>query len=444
MSREDRPLTRTTVAGYALGSLGTGLYSTVPTVLLLYFCTEILLISPAIASLIVFVPKAWAILWDPIVGAWSDRARSSHGRRAPFLAVGAIGMAISFPLLFASPSLGPTATVVYVSVTYFAMATLYSLFAVPYCAVPAELGSAAERERLLLWRMVLSMTGVLIGAGVAPHLVELMGGGKRGYTLMALLFAVTCGIAMFAAYQAVRRRLAAPGMTYITTPMARCVRRVLANGEYVQLWIAYLLATSGVAMFLSMVPYYVTYLLQRPESDAGTALMALLAGNICALPLWGRALRRWDGWSTFLAALVLFIGISASFWFMPATHGLAAVLPFFFLLGVPFAGLQLLPFALLAHLTNADAADGGRNEGLYTGVWTSGEKLALALGPAVTGLSLAWSGYVSGAAVQADSVLRNMHAILIFGPALFLLPTALLVAKRAFAKRTSFPEPRPT
>jgi Na+/melibiose symporter-like transporter len=233
-------------------------------------------------------------------------------------------------------------------------------------------------------------------------------------------------------------------MTYVTTPMARCVRRVLANGEYVQLWIAYLLATSGVAMFLSMVPYYVTYLLHRPESDAGTALMALLAGNICALPLWGRALRRWGGWMTFLAAIVLFIGISASFWFMPATRGLAAILPFFFLLGVPFAGLQLLPFALLAHLTNADAADGGRNEGLYTGVWTSGEKLALALGPAVTGLCLAWSGYISGAAVQADSVLRNMHVILMFGPALFLLPTALLVVKRAFARRTSLPEPRST
>ena len=237
---------------------------------------------------------------------------------------------------------------------------------------------------------------------------------------MSLIVAATCGLAMFAAYQSVRRRIDARIIPQETNPIMSRVRRVLANGEYVRLWIAYLLATSGVALFMSMVPYFVTHLLRRPESDAGTALFTLLTGTICALPLWGRALRRWDGWSALLAAVVLYIGMSATFWILPDSRDLTAVLPFFFVLGVPFAGLQLLPFALLAHLTHADAADGARNEGLYTGMWTAGEKMALALGPAVAGLGLAWSGYVSGAVVQGQSVLEKMHAIVIFGPAVFL------------------------
>lgn len=442
MSGAARPLSRLTVAGYALGSLGSGVYSTVPTVLLLFFCTEILRISPGAAAMIMFLPKAWAIVWDPIVGAWSDRTRTPHGRRAPFIAAGTLGIAVTFPLLFTVPDLNPTATVTYVMVVYFAMATLYSMFAVAYSAVPAEIGTTAERERLLLWRMVCSMTGVLLGAGVAPHLVALTGGGRKGYAAMSLIVAATCGLAMYAAYQTVKRRIDAHNDPHDSEPMMGRVRRVLANHEYVRLWIAYLLATSGVALFLSMVPYFVTYFLRRPASDAGTVLFALLSGTICALPLWGRALKRWDGWSVFTAATVLYAGMVASLWFLPETRELTAVLPVFFVLGVPFAGLQLLPFALLAHLTHADAAEGGRNEGLYTGMWTAGEKMALALGPAAAGVGLAWAGYTSGAPAQGAAVLRGMHAVLILGPAVFLLPAILVVGQRAFGRivRCSVPQ----
>lgn len=429
-----QPLTRATVAGYALGSLGSGVYSTVPTVLLLFFCTEILRISPGTAAMIVFLPKAWAILWDPIVGAWSDRTRTRHGRRAPFIAAGCVGVAVTFPLLFTVPDLHPTATVIYVMVVYFAMSTLYSVFAVPYCAVPAEIGTSGERERLLLWRMVCSMTGVLIGAGVAPHLVALTGGGRKGYAAMSLIVAATCGLAMYAAYQTVKLRIEAHNEPHDSEPMMQRVRRVLANRDYTRLWIAYLLSTSGLALFLSMVPYFVTYFLRRPESDAGTMLLALLSGNICTLPIWGKALKRWDGWAVYAAAAVLFAVMVASLWFLPDTRDLTMVLPVFFILGVPFAGLQLLPFALLAHLAHADAREGGRNEGLYTGMWTAGEKMALALGPAATGVGLAWAGYTSGAPVQGAEVLRGMHAVLIFGPAVFLLPAILIVGTRAFGR----------
>lgn len=435
MSDADQRLPRRTVAGYALGSLGSGVYSTVPTVLLLYFCTEILGIHPATAAMIVFLPKAWALLWDPIVGAWSDRTRSRHGRRAPFMAAGAVGITLSFPLLFNVPALGPAVTALYVMAIYFAMATMFSVFAVPYAAVPAEIGTAVERERLLLWRMVCSMAGVLIGAGIAPHLVELAGGGRHGYSVMSLTVAAACGLAMCAAYLSVRRLGDARTVLHETTPLLGRVRRVMANREYAQLWIAYLLATSGVAMFLSMVPYFVTHLLRRPESDAGTALIALLSGTICALPLWGRALKRWDGWRALLGAVSLYLGISATFWLLPEGLGLTATLPVFFLLGVPFAGLQLLPFALLAHLTHADSAEGARNEGLYTGMWTAGEKMALALGPAAVGLGLAWAGYVSGTVEQEDAVLQKMHMMLMVGPAVFLLPAMLIVALRVLADR---------
>jgi len=432
----DRLPTRA-VLGFGLGSLGAGVYSTVPTVLLLFYCTEILRLHPALAATIVFVPKAWAVLWDPLVGLWSDGSRSSRGRRAPFILAGTLGVAVTFALLFNAPQAGHQVTVTYVMVVYFLMATAYSLFAVPYVAIPAEISRvAAERERLMLWRMVFAMLGVLVGAGVAPHLVELAGGGRRGYGAMAIVVAAACGLAMFVTFLTVRKHHAGdrgggPGRNAVSAG----IRRILGNRDYLRLWFSYVLCTSGASLFLAMVPYFVVHVMRHDEGDAGTALFALLIGTIVALPLWSKLLRAWGGWPAYGLAMLGYAAVAAGFAWLPAGVPLATIVPAFFLLGVPFAGLQLLPFTLLAHLAHDDAQKGARQEGLYTGIWTAGEKLALAIGPATAGVGLALIGYVSGATTHSPESLSRLQALMALGPALFLLPGLMLVGVQARASR---------
>lgn len=424
----DVRLPRRAVAGFALGSLGPGVYSTVPTVLLLYFCTEVLRIAPVVGAAIAFVPKAWAIVWDPVVGAWSDRTRSRLGRRAPFLLAGAVAVAAGFAMLFNVPELPAGVTIAWVAGVYFAMASAYSLFAVPYVAIPAEISpSAAERERLMAWRMVVSMAGVLIGAGIAPHLVEWAGGGRRGYAWMSLMVAALCLVAMLTTYRTVRRYHAAD---VVDAPpddgLAAGLRRIGGDRGYVRLWMTYLLALSGASLFTATVPYFVTRVLQQGEGAAGTALLALLGSTIVALPAWARALRRYDGWSLLGVAVVGYAAVAAAFLLPQGASG-GFALGLYALLGVPFAGLQLIPFALLAHIAHAT---GQREEGLYTGIWTAGEKLALAIGPAAAGLGLTWVGYVPGALEQAPATLSGLQALMAIGPACFLAPSLLLVMGR--------------
>jgi Na+/melibiose symporter-like transporter len=408
-------------------------YSTVPTVLLLYFCTEVLRIAPAVAAALLFVPKAWAIVWDPLVGAWSDRSRSPHGRRAPFMLIGTLGVAISFPALFGAPALGPTTTAVYAGVAYFLMASAYSVYAVPYVTVPAEISdSPLERERILTWRMAFAMVGVLIGAGVAPHLVELAGGGRRGYAAMGVIVSLFCGGAMLLAYFAVRRR-----GTTLQTPVApsqsllAALRPVWRHRDYPRLWFSYVLIIGGVALFLALSPYFVVRVLGRSEGDAGTALFTLLAGTVIAVPLWGRALQRWTGWRLLPVAAVVFIGVLVLFQFVPPMATLGSALPLYFALGLPFAGLQLIPFALLAHLAHDAAADGSRSEGLFSGMWTAGEKLGLAVGPAIAGLGLSIVGYTAAADHQSDASLAGLQRLMVVGPAaLILIGVGVLVVRR--------------
>ena len=99
------------VNGYGVGSFATGLYSTVPSVLLLYYCTEILRIAPAVAGLVILVPKLWSLLWDPLVGGWLDRSK----RHMAAMKTGAFGLIVTFVALFSTPILSEKMMVLWVT-----------------------------------------------------------------------------------------------------------------------------------------------------------------------------------------------------------------------------------------------------------------------------------------------------------------------------------------
>ena len=66
------------------------------------------------------------------------------------------------------------------------------------------------------------------------------------------------------------------------------------------------------------------------------------------------------------------------------------------LVGIGYAGCQVFPLAMLPDAAAVDARRTGSNRaGVYTGVWTAGETLGLALGPGVFALALALGGYRS-------------------------------------------------
>ena len=64
--------------------------------------------------------------------------------------------------------------------------------------------------------------------------------------------------------------------------------------------------------------------------------------------------------------------------------------------GIGYAGCQLFPLAMLPDTAAHDAHRTGKSRaGLFTGVWTAGETLGLALGPAIYALVLALGDYRS-------------------------------------------------
>ncbi|WP_269087186.1 MFS transporter [Kribbella sp. ALI-6-A] len=84
----------------------------------------------------------------------------------------------------------------------------------------------------------------------------------------------------------------------------------------------------------------------------------------------------------------------------------------------------MFPLAMLPDVAAVDAARSGvRRAGVFTGIWTAGETLGLALGPGLYAVVLALGGYVSStdrSAVQPGSAVNAIVLGLSLVPAVLI------------------------
>ena len=419
--------------GYGLGSVATGAFGTVPGLLLLPYLTDTLGVAAAVAGVLVFVPKAWDVLLNPVAGRISDRHVSPIGPRRPFLLRAGVALAGCFALLFAGPPLGSTALeAAYVVVLFLGCATAYAFFQVPFVAMPAEMTeSFEERTRLLSWRVALLALTILVSGASAPAIRDALG-GHAGYRAMGGFVALLILGGTVAAYAGTRR---APvgSVTAAGGTLGEQLRVVAQARDFRLLLTTFVLQALATGAMLAGVDYVARVVLDRPA--ASTYLFVCFVGPALLLtPVWALVGARTGKKAGYVAAS-LCLAAGALLLVLAGTVPPAAVYAATGLVGVGYAGAQVFPLSMLADVAAVDASATGQNRaGVFTGVWTAGETLGLALGPGVFGLVLALGGYVSstGATVaQPDSA--RTAVVLGFS----LLPAALTLASLVSLRRWS-------
>jgi Na+/melibiose symporter-like transporter len=426
-------LPRSVRAGYGLGSVATGAFGTVPGLLLLPYLTDTLGVAAAVAGVLVFVPKAWDVLLNPVAGRVSDRHVSPLGPRRPFLLRAGVALAGCFALLFAGPSLGSTVLeATYVVLLFLACATAYAFFQVPFVAMPAEMtDSADERTRLLAWRVALLALTILVTGASAPAIRDALG-GHAGYRAMGGFVALLILGGTLAAYAGTRR--APVGTVTAAGGSLRDQLRVVAQArDFRMLLTTFVLQALATGAMLAGVDYVARVVLHRPA--ASTYLFVCFVGPALLLtPVWALVGTRVGKQAGYVAAS-LCLAAGALLLVLSATVPPAAVFAATGLVGVGYAGAQVFPLSMLADVAAVDAASSGQNRaGVFTGVWTAGETLGLALGPGLFGLVLALGGYVSshgGAVTQPDSA--RTAVVLGFS----VLPATLTLVSLAWLRRYS-------
>jgi glycoside/pentoside/hexuronide:cation symporter, GPH family len=394
-----RELTKRVRIGYATGSFVTGAFGTVPGLLLLPYLTDTLGVAAGLAGLLVLLPKAWDVVVNPVAGRLSDRTRTRWGARRPYLLGAGFALAVLFAAMFAGVRTGG-AGAVWVCLAFVATATAFAFFQVPYVSMPAEMTERAglvdpygERTRMMTWRVAFLGTAILFSGALAPVVRDHFGGGIPGYRVMGVFIAAVMVVGTVSVF--VFTRGAATDTVIESEPSLRAQLRVAAQNRPFRVLVAcFVVQAAGVGAMLAGVQYFADHVMHN--HGVTTWLFICVVGPaILVAPAWNRIgarLGKLRGYvvASLMLTVATFALVSAPILPVAAIYGIVA------LIGCGYSGQQLFGLAMLPDCIAYDTArTGKRQAGVFTGLWTAGETLGLALGPYIFGQTLQIFGYVS-------------------------------------------------
>ncbi|MFH2067290.1 MAG: glycoside-pentoside-hexuronide (GPH):cation symporter [Pseudomonadota bacterium] len=398
-------------AGYGIGDIGCNIFIVTCGLFLLFFLTNVMGVEPALAGLALLFPKLWDVLSDPIMGGISDVTHSRMGRRRPYLLAASIPFGIIFFFLFVAPHYASGySKAVHVGLMFALGCTVFTVFNVPYSSMVAEMSdNYNERMSITSFRMIGSSIGVLIAGGLAMPLVDLGGGGEAGFRFMGIVFGVAITLFCLICFRTTRNARTLPVSEKII-PIGEQITIAFRNTPFKKLMLMYIFQSLSIGVLMAGLIYYVKYVMGLPETAMGIIFPILIVTSILFIPVWvkiGVKLGKIRAYS--IGLCILSFMLFSLFFTQPSQVSLFYFQ--IFLLGIGFSSFQLFPFSMLPDTIEFDELQSGmRREGIFSGIWSCGQKTAYSVGPSIVGFALSLSGFDVDA-IQPESVETGIRIV---------------------------------
>ena len=156
---------------YSSGAIANGVKTDAFTFFLLFFYSNVIGLTPGLASLAIFIALLVDAFTDPLMGVISDRTKHSLGRRHPYFLLGMIPMSLSYFMLFSiQTSWELSQQLLFLWMLTFTMLTRLgmTIFEVPHRSLGSEMSrSYTERTSIFAAREMLGWLGGLLNAFLA-------------------------------------------------------------------------------------------------------------------------------------------------------------------------------------------------------------------------------------------------------------------------------------
>ncbi|MEM9530057.1 MAG: MFS transporter [Pseudomonadota bacterium] len=420
---------------WSAGQIAVQIYRDVPSLLLLFFMTQVLGISPALAGSAIFVPKlVVAVLADLGAGWLSDYLRKRR-RRAQLLLLGAVTAPVLLILLFQEHA-GDTeaARALSVSLILTGYMVIFSLFSVPHLALGTQIsGDTRQRTEAMAWRTAMSAVGLLIAASLAPILVDRLGGGAEGYANMAWLLAGLCTLTLLISWFGSRQIDSLSDVPQASTSSAGSRwRALLGDRAALGLTGAFLAQLCAMGMAYATLAYLFSFNLkfQRPLETIGIMVLITSVVAVAVQPLWVAVAARIGRRSVYVIGLLGYTFALCLIAFAPPQSSLVVYVGGL-IMGMFQSACFTMVYAMLADVIARDTqrSGGESRAGFFASLFTIVDKVGFALGGTLlVGLVLQSAGFVAGQASQSEAAQSGIVLGFALLPAVFnLLSLALIV-----------------
>lgn len=423
-------LTQIQKAGWGLADMGVVVFVVVKQLLVLTFLTSVLGVPVAIAGAVTTFVLIFDVVTDPLVGFLSDRTRSRWGRRAPWMAVGAVVMAAGMIGLFSVPEGTAQAGSIGWVAGFFVLATVgFTMVAIPYGAMAGEItDDPKERSVMTAWRMGFASVGILVGGALIPGLAAGMGYSAAAMAVTPLIIG-----AIWVSIWLTRKapRVAQPSSL---APVAMA-RLVIRNRPFMVLVVLYGVMTLAVALITAGLPFAAIYLIvdagDTMLSGAARALTTLsllfaafVVGSILSQAVWVLLSRMLGKVGALVLGLLLYMALLYGLYTQLPSVNVTLIAGLFVLAGMTNGAYQQIPWAIYPDLMDVTRNESGEAiEGAFSALWLFGQKVANALAPLVLGAILSlwgWQETTEGQTAQTDAALGALHVSITLVPAAIL------------------------
>lgn len=434
MQSASRPsqLTPAIKAGWAVGELAVAGYIGLSMAFMLFYCTQVLAIPPALAGLALLIPRLLDAVSDPLMGALSDRTRSRRGRRRFYLLIGAPLLAVSFAsVFFVDPNLPLPSRVAILMLLFLASNLAVTIYEVPYSAMAAEM-TVDYRQRISLtgYKMMAARIGIILALLLGPIIFRSQADQAAGFQLLGMvagLFILMTGLwAYFATEKAPRIDSVVPRFSLKAEYQA-----ILGNKPFRILWLAFLAQNLAIGASSTTLIYFIVYAMHMDAQAAGPFLAIGGVAAAFATPFWvvlAKALGKRRGYFVALAAAALL----ASTLLLIGPGMIAILFATLAVAGMADAGTQLLPNSMVPDTVEVDQArTGERREGALFGAWGFCRKLGMTLGAFLVSLGLSAVGFREGvpAAAQSAEIAGGIRLIYAGLPCVLWLLAILILTR---------------
>ncbi|MBB4612855.1 MFS transporter [Novosphingobium taihuense] len=387
--------------GYAVGNFGLNIYWQSLTYFLLYFYTDVVGLSGATAGAIYMVASMFDAAIDPVAGVLMDRTRTRWGRYRPWIAIGAVPLALSFMLLYLSPSLEGSLLVVAVTASHLLFRICYTTVAVPFNSLTARITQdQAERTQLTALNVLFASAAGSVVALLTQPLVQLAGGAQNNGFFWAATLGGVVATAIFAFVAMVTREPAeqeeSEGSLSLTVGVDRAaLGTVFKNRAFLLLVSGLLFATFNTTVLSKSMIYYFKYVVGDESASRGALTFATTAAFVL-VPIWATLGRFFGKRAVWLLAVAVGL-VGAAFLGLVQPVASLTTTAAFAIMQTGTVGIAVAYWALLPDTVEyGEWAGGVRLESFLFGLFMFVQKMGLGAAAGLFGFCLSQLGYDPG------------------------------------------------